>query len=67
MQMQNEFRNNVEICFDNLRQELKSEIKALSDKTDVRFEAQAKNTDAGFEVIEKSLDERFDKSRYEIR
>ena len=72
MQMQNEFRNNMEIRFDNLRQELKSEIKALSDKTDARFEAQAKSFNQRFETqakivnekfesLEKSIDEKFDK------
>lgn len=66
MQMLNEFRNNIEIRFDNQRQEFKSEIKTLSDKVDTRFEeveAEVKTlsdkaeTDTRFNKV----DDRFDK------
>ncbi len=60
MQMQNEFRNNMEIRFDNLRLEIKSEIKNLSDKTDAKFDEISKEnkslsdkTDAKFDEISK--------------
>jgi gas vesicle protein len=58
MQMQNEFRNNMEIRFDNLRLEIKSEIKNLSDKTYAKFDEISKEnkslsdkTDTKFEAL----------------